>query len=365
MSKMQCAEAREFFSPYMDGELAQADMAVLEGHLAVCPECRDELSQWQQLSRAMGQLKTPVSAPAGFAAAVMAKAAGQKTRPLQGVRRWVAAAAAVAVLAAGTAGFAARGLWQQLPMLVGNQPGQHQVAGGQGQIPGMVEPENPPGTDLQTGGGEGSKTAPGGNATGNGETTGGQEPAVGGNDNPGSSGRNGPEPVKPQEPARPDDRPVTVAEKETYTARVFLSDGHKAESTLMKIKVADTAAARKQTVELAAAYGASVQFISEQDDGSTKRLIYQLAVAKEKADALMMDLGRIGELNTRTTSTKDMSREFRDFIEQYQAKVAQANSAADPGEKERLLEEAKVLEQQLTTWEKEVKNHNIILWLET
>ncbi|WP_338827200.1 hypothetical protein [Neomoorella thermoacetica] len=52
-------------------------------------------------------------------------------------------------------------------------------------------------------------------------------------------------------------------------------------------------------------------------------------------------------------------------MEQYQAKVAQVNAATDPMEKEKLTWEAKALEEQLSAWEQETKQHTIILWLET
>lgn len=51
--------------------------------------------------------------------------------------------------------------------------------------------------------------------------------------------------------------------------------------------------------------------------------------------------------------------------EQYQAKVAQVNAAADQEERARLIKEARALEQQLSTWDLETKQETIILWLET
>ncbi|WP_161955100.1 hypothetical protein [Moorella sp. Hama-1] len=45
--------------------------------------------------------------------------------------------------------------------------------------------------------------------------------------------------------------------------------------------------------------------------------------------------------------------------------MAQVNAAVDPAAKEKLLQEAKALEQQLATWEQETQQQTIILWLET
>ncbi|CEP68460.1 Uncharacterized [Moorella glycerini] len=53
------------------------------------------------------------------------------------------------------------------------------------------------------------------------------------------------------------------------------------------------------------------------------------------------------------------------LLKQYQARVAQVNAATDPAEKEKLTREAKVLEEQLSTWDQETKQKTIILWLGT
>ncbi|WXJ96166.1 hypothetical protein MCACP_26650 [Neomoorella carbonis] len=57
--------------------------------------------------------------------------------------------------------------------------------------------------------------------------------------------------------------------------------------------------------------------------------------------------------------------QFSATLEQYQAKVAQVNAATDSVEKEKLTREAKALEEQLSAWDQETKQHTIILWLET
>jgi len=57
---MECRKAREFFSPYLDEELTSEARTALEGHLEGCPACREELSRWQEFTRALRGLKAPV-----------------------------------------------------------------------------------------------------------------------------------------------------------------------------------------------------------------------------------------------------------------------------------------------------------------
>jgi predicted anti-sigma-YlaC factor YlaD len=48
---MRCAEGREGLSARLDGEDPDSDPAVLEGHLAICAECRDWLDAAQRVHR--------------------------------------------------------------------------------------------------------------------------------------------------------------------------------------------------------------------------------------------------------------------------------------------------------------------------
>jgi hypothetical protein len=90
---MTCAELR--LDEYLDGELAEADRAVVEAHLASCASCRGELEQSRKLEKVLR------SVPAGaapdtdrFLASVRARSAAR--------RAWIpwslAAAAAVLIM---------------------------------------------------------------------------------------------------------------------------------------------------------------------------------------------------------------------------------------------------------------------------
>ncbi|WP_338818474.1 hypothetical protein MTCOM_23750 [Moorella thermoacetica] len=361
---MQCREAREFFSPYLDGELSPTEREVFRQHLEECPDCRAEWKRWQDISRALRGLGTPVSAPPGFLAATNARlAARQRVRSWQGIRRLVAAAAAVALVVAGSIGYAARGLWQQLPAPVarvqqGN--GQQLAAGNLESGAGSTAPNLLPVPDSrisqpeksdgqQPSGGEtpGKSTTPG-NTGGAKEVS---KPAGGAGGSVGSG--------------NPGGQPAQVAAGEPYVARSFLSDRRQATSTMLKIAVTDMAGARAKALSLAAGSGAAVQVIADQDNGREKRVIYTFKVAEGQAAALVAGLSQLGQMTAKNSTTQDLSQQFSATLEQYQAKVAQVNAAADPEERAKLTKEAKALEQQLSTWEEETKQHTIILWLET
>ena len=360
---MKCHEARELFSPYLDGELAAAEINILEQHLRLCPDCREELGRWQEMSRALKGLAAPVKAPPDFSAAVMARvktpAAAQGRAKLlqQRLRRWAAAAAAVAVLAAGTLSYAGRGLWQQLPLLANDPPGK-QVAvedpGPEGNLPPLEHQPaaNDPDTSVNPDPGNDN------NQPGHEEQQPGTTPGDRGNKpepDPGNGGNN----AEPGSGAA-SEPPMQVASTETYSPRAFLSDERQSTSTLLKISVDDLAAAATQVANLAAGSGASLQLV----DGQEQRFVYQLSVNKDKAGALLDSLSRVGRVTSRNDSKRDLSEQFSATLEQYQAKVAQANSTTEEAEKEKLLQEAKNLEQQLLAWEQESKEQTIVLWLE-
>ncbi len=62
---MTCAESRELHSAFLDGELGGDERALVEGHLAGCPECAQEL---ERLARMLGMLHAlpAARAPLGF-----------------------------------------------------------------------------------------------------------------------------------------------------------------------------------------------------------------------------------------------------------------------------------------------------------
>ncbi|QGP91673.1 Putative zinc-finger [Neomoorella glycerini] len=353
---MQCRNAREFFSPYLDGELSPAEREVFRQHLGECPACCKELERWRDISLALQGMKAPVATPPGFLAAANTRlAARQRTRPWQGIRRWVAAAAAVAVLAAGSLSYAARGLWQHLPAPVAR------VQQGDGQQLAVDNPDpaaRPPASNLLPDSGHSQPVKPDVQQPDSGNPPGKNQLPVT------APGNGGGQPVTPDS-GKPGQQPTRLAGGEPYTARAFLSAGRQATSTMIKITVDDINGTKAKALSLASSSGAAIQVIADQDNGQVKRVIYKFTVAESQAAALVAGLSQLGQVISKNTTTQDLTQQFSATLEQYQAKVAQVNAAADAEERAKLTKEAKALEQQLSTWEEETKQHTIILWLET
>ena len=71
---MNCADAREWFSAYLDEALDAGERNGIEGHLAGCGECRRELERFRQTLALLHRVERP-RAPVGFVDRVLAAAA--------------------------------------------------------------------------------------------------------------------------------------------------------------------------------------------------------------------------------------------------------------------------------------------------
>src|SRR5581483_10719185 len=68
---------KEDLSAYLDGELSQQEKAKVDGHLASCAECRDELAAARSAS-AKFRAQAAADAPAGLADRVLAMAGAKR-----------------------------------------------------------------------------------------------------------------------------------------------------------------------------------------------------------------------------------------------------------------------------------------------
>ncbi len=131
-----CREVRHSLGVYVLGAIDPADRAMVDEHLAGCPECREELAGLAGLPALLRRVPTAEAerlaaddpadeAALAAAAAGLLPAALARTAQVRRMRRWreLAAAAVVAVLARG-AGAAAAGLLHSSP------PAPRQVAAG-------------------------------------------------------------------------------------------------------------------------------------------------------------------------------------------------------------------------------------------
>lgn len=119
-----CETIRSQLGPFVDGELSDAEREQVQGHLAACAACRQELARLDGLTRRLGD-GMAVTAPAGLWAAIeqrlgeaaAAVATEPKLRPPD--RSWVLriarkplAAAAVLLLVVGLGWLATNAPWE-------------------------------------------------------------------------------------------------------------------------------------------------------------------------------------------------------------------------------------------------------------
>jgi anti-sigma factor RsiW len=85
---VSCAERREALSAYVDDELAPAERAELETHLAGCPACREALAAERRLSSQLAALPAPVP-PGDFEARFWARIARGEAAGSGGALAWI------------------------------------------------------------------------------------------------------------------------------------------------------------------------------------------------------------------------------------------------------------------------------------
>jgi anti-sigma factor RsiW len=105
---MTCPNYETMLEAYLDGELPPAEVEQLHRHLEACPECRRELAELRrgiELFRAGSLAEPEIALPPGFAERVAAKAV--RPRPGRIWTKWMAAAAAVLLVAGIGLGYSA------------------------------------------------------------------------------------------------------------------------------------------------------------------------------------------------------------------------------------------------------------------
>ena len=94
---MNCLKAHKLISPYIDGELPERDMKVLEGHMKVCHKCREEFDEGKELHNLFANADK-FRVPYGFQARVMANISSGKARRISGIPVFVRLAEAVVII---------------------------------------------------------------------------------------------------------------------------------------------------------------------------------------------------------------------------------------------------------------------------
>lgn len=81
---MNCVEAQNDFSSYLDDQLTPPERATLDAHLAVCPVCRAQLAETRRILRRLAQIPRPAPPPqmiASISDAIRTERAARIARP--------------------------------------------------------------------------------------------------------------------------------------------------------------------------------------------------------------------------------------------------------------------------------------------
>lgn len=115
-----CERAQELISAYIDGEITAGEKAELDEHVAGCKDCADMLAVYSEISRAMAEdVEPPASLRESVMSGVREINAERKPKKAKIVwLRWVAAAAAVAIVSfVGVRAIMPKGADSAAPML--------------------------------------------------------------------------------------------------------------------------------------------------------------------------------------------------------------------------------------------------------
>lgn len=357
---MECREARILISPYLDGVLSKGEEAALTDHMAACEECSREMSFYRRLSATLWEVgREDTQAPPELCGLVMGKLRAERRTVSKRLpaawRRSIAAAAAILLLAGGSAG-----------ITIGLKPaGVGQMIGL--SVPTPVSPE----VNVDTGGdnaaqgsgqntpGAGHSVQPPGDVTFQGSTQGGTAGKGAGDDNTGTpnTGVSG-TPVAPGEKTA-----GTATALSTDGERAFTSKEFKVVSTILKINVGNLPEARIKAVSLAAGTGTSTQVFPEQS-GDKQVVVVRLTVASADAPGLIAGLTMLGEVFDRQDESRDFTSLYNETMVQYLNLQSRISSAGDTAEQRELEAQAASLKQQLDVWEAEAGKRVIMLWLE-
>lgn len=330
---MNCNEARDLFSPWMDGDINKEEKRLLQAHLDSCVVCRQELREWEEISGVLKQLHhETMAAPAGFSNLVM-----DKIKQENKLRRFTGAKHIAAGIAAALALFLGSSSLLMNPVV--------QVA--QKTPPAIEEKVDP---TAQT-----NKVA---------ET--GQPDTV------------NPSPIsKPQvnvpEAGNKTVSPFTgglkIAANNATTIsepqELFLNKERAIYSTILKVLVGDNILMEQNVKMLASASGASVQSLGNHVDANGSAVMLSISCPSAKADGLIKSLSALGSELSREETKQDLTVRFNETREQYRVLVSRAAAAQSPEEQAELEKQVKSLEDQLRSWEKDSAQETIVLWLET
>ncbi len=366
---MNCFEARELFSPLMDGEISPNKITALEAHLAVCESCQQEWQEWEAISSALKNTALPVfPAPIGFSARVMENIVPEGQQNRKGAafyhsrpwHRFIVGLAAALLLVIASAVVMPANMAQIADNIITairvEQPAEK---------PGTPPPLAP----VLTGPDEKMPAEPAGEeqemitATEENQEEGIDAPAV------------------LDKPAEQKEERLTIAENnsqiqngETISAatnrpereapREFLKKERVITTTLLVLKISDPLATQDRANLAAANAGARIQFLGQQSSNSQTYLASKITVLSQQAGSLLNQLSQMGTEVERKVEKKDLTNQFAETLEQYRALVSQRDNREGADTDSQLEEQIRTLENKLITWDQEAETATIVLWLQ-
>jgi len=345
---MDCGEALQLILKQQDEVLSAEETTLLDAHAACCPSCSRELALYGRLSgtlHAFGQEET--QAPPELCGLVMSSLRAEKQRFLRRLspswRQAVAAAAALALLAGGSAGVnvalkvagtGGKTAYVQ-PSHKDNSLNKNTNIGGNHNTtpsPDISNPGASSGPTPQTGDSGGSSTPTNNNLGNTGSSTSGRRP--------------------------------TVAALPTPEPQVLLNGGLKISSTLLKVSVADLSDAKARAQALAGGAKAGIQAFPEQV--SDKRIqVTRLTVSPDSEPGLLSALSGLGNVIDKQTESRDLTTMYNQTLAQYRDLQTRIEAEDDPDERQQLENQAAGLREQLNSWKSEADKRVIVLWLES
>jgi len=339
---MNCREAQQLISPYLDGMLEGKEALQVQLHLEGCEHCRSDYQDLVQLScwlRCMG--KDILPAPAGLKDAVMATIQQQADRSgtVASLSGWLnrswktmvpAAAAAVLLLFTALNGFTS------------NSPAPPPVA--------VHEPEGEPSDPAYS-------------------------PAPADNHDNDAVIKTAPEDIPPATGTQPPDSPLEVAASDppgntstlqASSAPVLLSaENRNILSTMLVIRLSEEQDAIFERVQaIASPYGVSAERLGQQVKEGISYNLFKLAVNRGQEQALINSLSTLGTVLSRSDDKQDISQAYTQALEQFLSLSAQRSETSDPARLKQLDQQIAELQQQLGDWKQKAGVVTVVLWIQ-
>jgi hypothetical protein len=335
---MDCMGVKKLISPFLDGEIAPGEAGAVRSHLTACALCQREYEDLVQLSIALKQMGAVLMpAPAGFKDTLMLRISEEKIlAPIkksrwfsQSWRQLAAGAAAALLLIFGAVSMNLNPIIQLADKSL------------------VVDTVQPPGFS--------NKYQAGTNSPGIVIPTDSLAPVL-------------PRvevPIVPEKDnnSSPAVTPVQVANN-ISSAPVFLNKERTIKTTMLKVRVDESALAQEKVLQIAGDMQAQTQNLGVQVNENGSYTALKITVAKASATSLINKLGDLGTVIGQEVDNKDISTRYAETLSQYQVLVTQRATLEDVSQKAQLDQRIETLQNELLDLEQKAEQETLVLWLE-